>query len=147
VIYLADTNILLRVLHRTDPRHAIVRSAARTLRTNSHELQTTSQNFTEFWHASTRPITSNGFGLTPTETERLLRIAERIFPLLPDSPAIYPEWRRLVVEYSVSGVQVYDARLAASMLVHNVTHILTFNTSDFARYAPEGIVTVDPTIV
>jgi hypothetical protein len=42
VIYLVDTNILLRVLHRTDPRHAIVRGAARTLRTNSHELHTTS---------------------------------------------------------------------------------------------------------
>ena len=147
MIYLVDTNILLRVLHRTDPRHAIVRGATRTLRTNSHELQATSQNSTEFWNASTRPINSNGFGLTPTETGRLLRIAERIFPLLPDSPAIYPEWRRLVVEYSVSGVQVYDARLAASMLVHNVTHILTFNTSDFARYAPEGIVAVDPTTV
>jgi predicted nucleic acid-binding protein len=92
-------------------------------------------------------MNSNGFGLTPTATERLLRIAERLFPLLPDSPAIYPAWRRLVVEYSVSGVQVYDARLAASMLVHNVTHILTFNTSDFARYVPEGIVAVDPTTV
>jgi predicted nucleic acid-binding protein len=147
VIYLVDTNILLRVLHRTDPRHAIVRNAARTLRTNSHALQTTSQNFTEFWNASTRPMNSNGFGLTPMETDRLLRIAERLFPLLPDSPAIYPEWRRLVVEYSVSGVQVYDTRLAASMLVHHVTHILTFNTSDFARYAPEGIVAVDPATV
>jgi predicted nucleic acid-binding protein len=147
VIYLVDTNILLRVLHRTDPRHAIVRGAARTLRTNSHELRTTAQNFTEFWNASTRPMNSNDFGLTPTETARLLRIAERLFPLLPDSPAIYPEWRRLVVEHSVSGVQVYNARLAASMLVHHVTHILTFNTSDFARYAPEGIVAVNPMTV
>ncbi|MGH9877556.1 MAG: type II toxin-antitoxin system VapC family toxin [Nitrososphaerales archaeon] len=147
MIYLVDTNILLRVLRRTDPRRAIVRGAARTLRTNSHELHATSQNFTEFWNASTRPMNRNGFGLTPTETGRLLWIAERLFPLLPDSLAIYPEWRRLVVEYSVSGVQVYDARLVASMLVHNVTHILTFNTSDFARYAPEGIVAVDPTTV
>ena len=147
MIYLVDTNILLRILHRTDPRHAIVRGAARTLRINRHELHATSQNFTEFWNASTRPMHSNGFGLTPQETARLLRIAERLFPLLPDSPAIYPEWRRLVVEYSVSGVQVYDARLAAAMRVHNVSHILTFNISDFARYAPEGIVAVDPTTV
>ena len=52
-----------------------------------------------------------------------------------------------MVTYNVSGVQVYDARLAAAMLAHNVTHILTFNTSDFARYAPEGIVAVDPTAI
>jgi predicted nucleic acid-binding protein len=147
VIYLVDTNILLRVIHRTDPRHALVRGAARTLRTNGHELQATSQNFTEFWNASTRPTDRNGFGLTPMETERLLRIAERIFPLLPDAPAIYPEWRRLVVAYGVSGIQAYDARLAAAMIVHHVMHILTFNTADFARYAPEGIVAVDPTTI
>lgn len=147
MIYLVDTNVLLRVLHRTDPRHPIVRTAVRKLRTNDHQLQATSQNFTKFWNASTRPIKRNGFGLTPSEADRLLRIAERIFPLLPASPTIYPEWRRLVVDFSVSGVQVHDARLVAAMLIHNVTHILTFNTSDFVRYAPKGIVAVGPNSV
>jgi predicted nucleic acid-binding protein len=51
------------------------------------------------------------------------------------------------VDYGVSGVQAYDARLVAAMIVHHVMHILTFNTADFARYAPEGIVAVDPTTV
>ena len=50
----------------------------------------------------------------------------------------------LVIDYRVSGVQVHDARLVAAMLAHGVTHILTFNTADFARYAPEGIVAVAP---
>ena len=54
-----------------------------------------------------------------------------------------PEWRRLVVNYGVSGVQVHDARLVATMLVHDVTHILTFNTQDFIRYRPEGIIAID----
>ena len=53
----------------------------------------------------------------------------------------------LVVTYDVSGVQVHDARLVALMIVHGVTHVLTFNTRDFARYAGEGIVAVDPTNV
>mgnify|MGYP001565958537 CR=1 FL=1 len=147
MIYLADTNVLLRVLHRTDPRHPIVRATVRKLRTNGHQLQATSQNFTEFWNASTRPIHRNGFGLTPLETDRLLRIAERLFPLLPDSPAVSPQWRRLVVTYGVSGVQVHDARLVAAMISRGVTHPLTFNTADFARYATEGIVAVDPATV
>ena len=147
MVYLADTNVLLRVLHRTDPRHAIVRAAVRKLRTDGHQLQATSQNFAEFWNASTRPINRNGFGLTPLETDRLMQIAERLFPLLPDSTAAYPEWRRLVVTYGVSGVQVHDARLVAAMIAHGTTHLLTFNTADFARYAPEGIVAVDPTTI
>lgn len=147
MIYLVDTNVLLRFLHRADPRQPIVRAAIRKLRANGHQLKATPQNFIEFWNVSTRPSNRNGFGLTPLEANGLLRTAERLFPLLPDSPTIYPEWRRLVVDFAVSGVQVHDARLAAAMLVHNLTHVLTFNTSDFIRYAPEGIVAVDPNSV
>jgi len=54
--------------------------------------------------------------------------------LLPDSEAAYHEWRRLVVAHSVAGVQVHDARLAAAMKVHAVTHLLTLNIGDFKRY-------------
>lgn len=64
--------------------------------------------------------------------------------MLQDSPDVYFEWRRIVLEYSVSGKQVHDARLVAVIISHEVTHILTFNTVDFTRYAPEGIVSVDP---
>lgn len=147
MIYLVDTNVLLRVLYRADPRYPIVRAAVRKLRTNGHQLQATLQNFIEFWNASTRSINQNGFGLTPSETDRLLRRAERLFPLLPDLPTLYDEWRRLVVTYDVSGVQVHDARLVAAILSHGATHILTFNTADFVRYAPEGIVAVGPETV
>ncbi len=147
MIYLVDTNVLLRFLHPTDPRYPIVRAAIRKLQANGHQLQATPQNFIEFWNVVTRPIDRNGFGLTPSEANSLLQIAERLFPLLPDSPKIYPEWRRLVVNMVVSGVQVHDARLVAAMYVYNITHILIFNPSDFIRYAPEGIVAIDPNSV
>jgi predicted nucleic acid-binding protein len=62
--------------------------------------------------------------------------------LLPDSLATFQEWRRLVVAHSVKGVEVHDAKLVASMNVHGVTHLLTFNVSDFKRYP--GIVAVSP---
>ena len=32
------------------------------------------------------------------------------------------------------GVNVHDARLVATMLVHGLTHIVTFNIRDFTRY-------------
>lgn len=43
------------------------------------------------------------------------------------------------------GVNVHDARLVAAMLVHGLTHILTFNISDFARYSE--ITAVHPTTI
>ena len=144
MVYLTDTNVLLGVAHPADSRYPIAQVAVHKLWANAHELQTTSQNFAEFWNVSTRPTDRNGFGRTPFETNQLLQRLERLFPLLPDSPDVYPVWRRLVVDHRVSGVQVHDARLVATMLVHDVTHILTFNTQDFTRYAPEGIIAVDP---
>ncbi|MEH2323571.1 MAG: type II toxin-antitoxin system VapC family toxin [Nostoc sp.] len=147
MVYLIDTNILLRFVDRTHPLHPTIRTAIRKLRRDRHTLQITAQNCVEFWNVATRPATKNGFGLTPTDADRLLRLIERLFPLLPDMPTIYPEWRKLVVAFSVSGVQVHDARLVANMKVNSMMHILTLNTKDFIRYASEGIVAVNPTIL
>ncbi len=147
MIYLVDTNVLLGFSYRADPRYPIVRFAVRELLAKGHQLQTTSQNFAEFWNVSTRPADRNGFGRTPSETDVLLQDLERLFLLLQDSPDVYPEWRQLIVKYNVSGVQVHDARLVAAMLVHDVTHILTFNMQDFTRYASEEIIVIDPEAV
>jgi len=146
-MYLVDTNVLLRLVDRSHSVHPTIRAAIRKLRQNGDSLHITSQNCVEFWNVATRPMQKNGFGLNPANADRLLRLIERLFSLLPDSPAIYSEWRRLVVTHSVSGVQVHDARLVAAMKVNGITNILTFNIADFTRYAGEGIVAVDPAIV
>ncbi len=147
MIYLMDTNILIGFSYREDPRYQIVRPTVRELLSQGHQLQTTSQNLAEFWNVSTRSVDRNGFGHTPSETDQLLQELEGLFPLLPDSPEVYPKWRQLVVKYEVSGVKVHDARLVASMISYEVTHILTFNTADFTRYTSERIVAVDPVAV
>ncbi|HAZ44858.1 MAG TPA: PIN domain nuclease [Cyanobacteria bacterium UBA11369] len=144
MIYLVDTNVLLRFVDRSHPLHSPIRVAIRKLRRDGHQLQVTSQNCVEFWNVFTRPIERNGFGLTPANADRLLRLIERLFPVLPDSPAVYQEWRRLVVTFNVSGVKVHDARLVAVMKVNNISRILTLNAADFMRYVSEGIVAIEP---
>jgi hypothetical protein len=56
---------------------------------------------------------------------------ESLRTLLPDIPAIYPVWKRIVEDYRVQGVKVYDARLAAVMSVYAIKGVLTFNGADF----------------
>jgi predicted nucleic acid-binding protein len=133
--YLVDTNVLLRLLQRSDPYHHTVRAALRTLWQRGEQLSFTPQNLVEFWRVCTRPTAANGFGLTVAETDRRARLIERLLTLLPDSPAMHTEWRRLVVTHAVSGVQVHDARLVAAMRVHGVINLLTLNVGDFSRYA------------
>lgn len=132
--HLVDTNILLRIARRDDPDHTTVDVALARLAEAGTVLYYTHQNIAEFWNVATRPADRNGFGLTPADADREIRAIEKGMVLLPDSEAIYHEWRRLVVVHAVSGVQVHDARLAAAMKTHAVTHLLTLNTDDFERY-------------
>lgn len=143
--FLIDTNIILRLAQPEHPMYADAFNAIATLIRREESYYLTSQNLIEFWRTCTRPLDKNGLGMTITEAERELTQLESNFPILWDLRQIYPQWRRLVVIYSVMSVNVHDARLVAAMLVHGLTHVLTFNTSDFARYAE--ITAVHPTAI
>jgi predicted nucleic acid-binding protein len=139
---LVDTNILLRMTRRSDPQHNLVDAALAQLAGQGAILHYAHQNIAELWNAMTRPLDRNGFGLTVADAEREVRAIEAGMIFLPDNEAVYREWRRIVVQYSVLGVQVHDARLAAVMYVHRVNHILTLNVPDFSRFS--GLTAVHP---
>jgi predicted nucleic acid-binding protein len=139
---LVDTNILLRMTRHSDPQHQLVDAALARLAVQGTILHYTHQNIAELWNAMTRPLDRNGFGLTVADAEREVHAIEAGMIFLPDNDAVYREWRRIVVQHSVLGVQVHDARLAAAMYVHRVNHILTLNVSDFSRFS--GLITVHP---
>ena len=141
--YLIDTNILLRLSKRDDPRHRVVQAAVDALAEKGSGFGCTPQNVSEFWNVCTRPAHRNGFGLSIDETDRRLQAIERTINVLPDNEHIYPEWRRLVVRHGVRGFQVHDARLAAAMHVHGISHILTMNQPDLVRYTDIKVVLPD----
>jgi len=142
---LVDTNILLRITRRSDPQHELVDGALAKLAEQGTLLCYTHQNIAELWNAMTRPVGRNGLGLSIMEAERQVRAIEAGMTLLPDSATVYREWRRIIVEHAVSGVQVHDARLAAAMYVHQVNHVLTLNVADFGRFT--GMVVLHPSTV
>ena len=110
-------------------------NALTALQAQGEDYYLTPQNLIEYWRTCTRQVERNGLGMIVAEAEAALIDLEDVFTILPDTPDIYEYWRRLVVNYGVMGVNVHDARLVAAMLVHKLTHILTFNTRDFARYS------------
>jgi predicted nucleic acid-binding protein len=120
-------------------------NAIATLRERGEHLHIVPQNLIEFWNVYTRPLERNGLGHTAAEAEAEVNRLKAFFSLLLDTSAIYQEWERLVIVHAVIGVNVHDARLVAAMLVHGLTHILTFNISDFARYSE--ITAVHPTAI
>ena len=118
--FLVDTNVLLRMIQQRDSMYADARRATATLIRQNHQLSIIAQNLIEFWAVATRPASSNGLALSVIDTAAHIKTFKQTFTLLPDTPDIFPAWERLVELHSV---------------VHQVTHILTFNTDDFKRYA------------
>ncbi len=134
MIHIPDTNILLRFADRTDAQHAVVLSAVRKLKAGGDKIYIVPQTCVEFWNVCTRPTTRNGFGFTVPRTNHSLCLVEKIFPLLSDDTRVHQEWRKLVLSFGVSGVQVHDARIVAAMKVRRLENILTLNPNDFKRY-------------
>ncbi len=141
--YLADTNILLRSVQPAHPMHADAAGAMKILIAQGDIVCVFTQNLIEFWNVATRPADRNGLGFTPARAEMEVTRLEVLLTVLPDDPAIYPEWRRLVIAHSVSGKQVHDARIVAAMNVHGLTHLLTFNGGDFKRFQRITVVSPD----
>ena len=139
---LLDTNVLLRGLDRRHPHCWTVRRALIMLRRQGMEPCLSAQNLVEFWAVATRPVDANGLGMSSGWAADQLARMKRFFLALPENADVQPEWERLVVQHNVSGKKVHDARLVATMNVHHVSHILTFNTGDFARYP--GLTALNP---
>jgi predicted nucleic acid-binding protein len=119
--WLFDSNVFLRLIEDGDPLRPAVLNALRVLRRRNEELCYSSQVLAEIWSVCTRPSSARGgFGLSPSQTDQKLRLIEKHFRFLPDTLATHQEWRRLIVAHSVSGVQVYDARIAAVMNIYGV---------------------------
>lgn len=145
--YLLDTNVLLRRADSKSPMHSDATQSVSLLLASGAFICITAQNIIEFWNVATRPEANNGLGWdSATATKELANLKAHL-TFLPDHPAIFDQWERLVSDYSVQGVQVHDTRLCAVALTYQIGHILTFNGKDFRRFAPEGLVAIDPTTV
>ena len=131
---LVDTNVILRFTQNANPGHAVARSALTQLSTSGHELCLVPQSIYEYWVVATRPVAVNGFGMLVANADQQIHELLQHFTLLQDERGIYSRWHGLVVTYNVQGKQAHDTRLVAAMERHGVRYLLTFNTSDFARF-------------
>ncbi len=137
-----DTNVLLRSTDVGDAAQPVAEAAMIAVRQSGESLSIFPQNLIEFWAVATRPFANNGLGLSIAQAEAQLSNLKSVFTLLDDTPEIFPERERIVLQHKVSGKQAHDARLVAAMTVHGLTHLLTFNTADFKRFT--AITAINP---
>jgi predicted nucleic acid-binding protein len=134
MIWLIDTNILLRLVQIADSHHTEAKNAVDKLLAQNFTLCILLQNVSEFWNVCTRPLNKNGFGFSIAQADAERSKIESVFDRLPGTEEVYRNWRELIVNHSVSGVKVHDAKIVAAMKAHNIQNLLTFNAKDFKRY-------------
>ena len=140
MLILADTNILLRLVERNHPQQMVSAEAINLLLARGHELVIVPQVVYEFWVVATRLRESNGLGMSVADVHSEFDELTPEFRLLRDERMILDYWRQLVLDHEVMGKQVHDARIVAAMLRHDISHLLTFNAADFARYSEITVV-------
>src|SRR5947209_2174317 len=111
---LLDTNILLRSSQPTHPLRQTAADALIVLRAQGDQLFLAPQNLYEYWVVCTRPAAQNGLGMSAAEAETKLSDHKQIYSILNDTPAILPEWERLVMQHQVIGKSAHDVRLVAA---------------------------------
>lgn len=131
---LLDTNVLLRAVETAHPQFRAAVDSSELLRRQGHEPVVVPQVLYEFWVVATRPKEANGLAMPPEAADHEIASIQQFFRLCDDACGIYRQWRELVVRHAVLGKQAHDARLAATMKHHAITHVLTFNFTDFSRY-------------
>ena len=106
---LLDSNILTRSAQPAHPMYPTAVNSLVNLRSRGEELCIAPQSLYEFWVVATRPLASNGLGMTFSESSAELSQIKNHFELLPENIFTYVEWERLVLHHQVLGKPAHDA--------------------------------------
>ena len=136
-----DTNILLRVAVPDHDLHAVTVAAVEQLQLADHELVIFPQIVYEFWAVGTKTPAVNGLGYTAAIVAGQIDSFLDDMLLIGDDQAVYDRWQQLVRQHAVAGVKSYDTRIAAAAIAHGIPTLLTWNRSDFSRYAGLEVLT------
>jgi predicted nucleic acid-binding protein len=79
---------------------------------------------------------------TPTEATTFIREVLSRVEMLPVPPSVVARWIELAERHGVTGSDVFDLQLAATMIENGIHRIFTYNRADFESL--EGIEALTP---
>jgi predicted nucleic acid-binding protein len=129
-----DTNILLTATDRSRRDHETARSLFRKALSGGIHLALTGQIVREYLVVTTRPIELNGLGLSVKDALHNIEQFTRRTVLLEETEDVNTTLLELVRLYTIIGKGIHYANIAATMIAHGVSHLVTHNSSDFTRF-------------
>lgn len=132
-----DANVLVYALNADAPQHAASRTLLEAARDSSIALYVTSQILCELYSVVTNPRRVT-VASSPTEALRIISpiLALPGIRVLPIPARAIAGWMELLQRHPVTGGDVFDLQIVASMQANGIQRIYTFNTDDL-RVFPE----------
>ena len=136
-----DTNVLIYATNTSSPWHSQANGSLQDARQRGVELVISPQILREYLAATTR-VSQTGPAAPLAQVLANVQLFRTQFKVADDNPLVLDNLIRILQTVTVGGKQVHDANIVATMQAHGVTHLLTHNTADFARFA--HLITVVP---
>jgi uncharacterized protein len=136
-----DTNILVYALDVDVPQHAAARALLEAGRDPANTLYVTPQILGEFYAIVTNP---RRVSKPRSATEAIAAAISDLLAyvhVLPVPARTVDGWLDLLRRHPVTGGDVFDLQIAATMQANGVQRIYTFNTVDFSRFEELAVVT------
>lgn len=137
---IVDTNVLIYALDTAAPQHAAARALLNTAREDAATLFVTSQILCEFYSVMTNPRRI----AWPRDASEAMTVLSEILAflhVLPVPAGTIDRLLDLLRRHPVTGSDVFDLQIAATMQANGVQRIYTFNADDFAVFPELSIVT------
>jgi len=132
---IVDANILVYAMAIDAPQYAAARALLDGARDDPATLYVTSQILCEFYSVVTNPRR-----VTQTPCKRLPG-SSRSCTCCRSPPGAVEGWMDLLRLRPVTGADIFDLQLVATMLANDVSRIYTFNGSDFAAFSELAVLT------
>ncbi len=131
---MVDTNVWVYLSMSGMAEHAKAKTWVSKLMADGIPLHVSPQILREYMAVTTR-TTLFEHPLSPARAARLAQDILMNASLLDETSSVAAKLRDLVRQHKVHGKQVHDANIVATMLVHDVMRLVTFNPADFRRYS------------
>jgi predicted nucleic acid-binding protein len=129
-----DTNILVYAASLRAPLHLRASEEIRRRYESGQELWISRQVLKEYLATLSRPQTFS----QPKPRRELasdIRYFIKMFRVAEEGDRVTEKLLELIEGREIGGKQIHDANIVATMLVHEVPALLTYNSADFARFS------------
>jgi predicted nucleic acid-binding protein len=137
-----DANVLVYAVDADSPQHAISRALLDAASDPSVTLYVTSQILCEFYSVVTNPRRVR----TVSSSAQALNIISAMLALpglfvLPTPARAVAGWMQLLQRHPVTGGDIFDLQIVATMQANGIQRIYTFNTADFQIFPELAVLT------